>query len=521
MSLRFYVVAGYTSVLCAAFVPSHALSQAPSAFPMNPGAPAAADARDAGFAAWVATGAAATVTAPTIVNASRYRLLVQSAVARQSQPGTDVLARVLVSCARPLGASDEAVRRATTERAWSSADALVQDRPLVAITIVPVEARPVGCEDEAVDTLALAFAIGFGRDTTGHPSADAVSTRVLVGRDTVTPILVVRAPMTKFAPGGYVGPDGRHALRVYLAFETLVTRDTTTPSITLDIWNPTDSLPLRAELPSGLVRRLWRELLPWRLRRGAQAASTTRSLPVPLLEPSDATLREAYQSYLSGAFTDGAARALARGEARRLSATDRAIAGLQVGVTLAALGDDPAARAVMREALANEPCALLPATVPSELRAPFDAVRPSAARCVPAPASRVLRYGLVPGLAQRRLEPHRREAGLYPLLGTAGAAGLWAYFSAKASSDHSKYLATANEPAAAFADAERARQIANAAAVGIWLGWGGSVVHAVLRERRLGQRVERWQAASSRPLPGRQSSVAPASRGIGLTVAFF
>jgi hypothetical protein len=496
-------------------------AQAVPPVPLQPEGVAPRDARDAGFAAWREAGASGIVVAPFIATGSRYRVLVQSAVAREREGAAESLARAVVACGSELGLNDATQRRVVAERAWQPFDALVEGRPLVALTIVPRQARPIPCRDPDADELTLEFAIGLGRDTLSHPDRDATAVEVTVGGETVQPVLVGRALVSKLAPGGYAGPDGNHALRIYLDFDALAPQGSAAPTVEVRVWNRADSLPEVIALPAELTDELRRELLPWRVRRLTTAGAATAALPVPLPEPRDATLREAYRSYLAGAYADASLAALARVSAKRIRREDRATARLQVGITLAALGDAAAARTLMRDALTDDRCAWLPPDVGASIRSAMDAVTTDAAppRCTAVSTARIVTYGFVPGLAQRRLEPDRRAAGLYPVLATASSIALWTLFSARADDIYEEYLDAFLTPEDSYRRAQGARNIANGAAVAVWVAWGGSVLHAVVRERRFERRLEAWDAVNAPAT--RRASVGPSRSGVGLAIHFF
>lgn len=496
-------------------------AQAVAPAPLRPEGAVPREAQDAGFAAWRDAGASGTVVAPFVAKGQRYRVLVQSAVAREREGAAESLARVVVACGASLELDDAAQRRVVAERAWQSFDAAVTGAPLVALTIVPAQGRPVPCDEPDAEALALEYALGFGRDTLSHPDRDALGVEVLVGGASVRPVLVGRTLVTKLAPGGYVGPDGNHAVRVYLDFAALAPQGRAAPTLAVRVWNRTDSLPEVIELPAALTDELRRELLPWRVRRLTTAGASTAALPVPLPEPRDAELREAYRSYQAGAYADASLAALARVGAKRIRPEDRATARLQVGITLAALGDAAAARTLMRDALEDDRCAWLPPTVAASIRAPMDAVteRDAPPRCTAVSTVRVVSYGLVPGLAQRRLEPDRRAAGLYPVLGTASSIALWVLFSARADDIYEEYLDAFLTPEDSYRRAQGARNIANGAAVAAWVAWGGSVLHAVMRERRFERRLDAWEAVNAPAT--RRASVGPSRSGAGLAIYFF
>lgn len=494
-----------------------AQEMAPAPFvPQDPPPP---DARDAGFPAWREAGAGGIVVVPFVLEAKRYNVVVLSAVARERADLADELARVVAACGSTLGVNDEVRNRLVATRAWQRFDSVAAGAPLVAVTIMPRQARPTKCNEPGAESLLTEFAIAIGPDTLAHPDRNASAAEVLVGGVPVRPVMVGRTLVTKLAPGGYAGPDGTHALRVYLSFDALAPQGPGAPTVQLRVWNGADSLPETIELPAVLTDQLRRELLPWRVRRLTTAQVASDALPVSLPESRDPQLREAYASYLAGAYTDASLAALARADAKRIRPEDRANARLQVGITLAALGDAAAARTVMQRAFQDDRCAWLASEVAPSIREPLDAVRPVRERCTEISMPRIVAAGIVPGLPYRHLEPNRRAAGLYPLLATASSITLWALFSSRANDIYGEYLDGFAAPQDSYRRAESARTAANIAAVAAWTSWGGSVAYAVLRERRFARRLDAWESVNA-PAQ-RRASVGAAPTGAGLAVFFF
>jgi hypothetical protein len=241
-------------------------------------------------------------------------------------------------------------------------------------------------------------------------------------------------------------------------------------------------------------------------------------LPVALPEPRDAELREARRSYLAGAYVDASALVLARLNNQRLRASDRTTAELQIGLTFAGLGDAAAARVVVRNALDREPCLRLPESAPVAFKALLDEVRPSY-RCEPVAPMEVLRLGLIPGRAQKLLAPERPDAGFIPMALTATVALASVALHLKADQLRRDYEREIHNPVGAFEKARDAHVIANQVGALTYAVWGATVVEAVLSERRRGQRAAavRDYGASATP----RVSIAPATRGLGLSVTFF
>jgi hypothetical protein len=105
------------------------------------------------------------------------------------------------------------------------------------------------------------------------------------------------------------------------------------------------------------------------------------------------------------------------------------------------------------------------------------------------------------------------------VLATASSIALWTLFSARADDIYEEYLDAFLTPEDSYRRAQGARNIANGAAVAVWVAWGGSVLHAVVRERRFERRLEAWDAVNAPAT--RRASVGPSRSGVGLAIHFF
>ncbi|MHB1298291.1 MAG: hypothetical protein ACYC0B_07170 [Gemmatimonadaceae bacterium] len=479
------------------------------------------DERDEGFAAWRDSVASKSVVAPYAMMGGRFDVLIQSAVAREGTDRIEHLRRGVAACAPLSGLSTDEQRRLVEDHAWREFDAAVEGMPLIAITIAPTPARRAYCAGVVRAELGLLeHGIRFGIDTLADPRHDAWAVEILVGEERIRPALVARAPVTKVAPESYIGTDGLHALRVYLAFDALDGLAPGTPNLPvlrLQI-STIDSAPETVEIPQEVIEDILREMLPWRARRLATASRGHRDLPVSLPEPRDALLLAAHRRYLAGDYADATATALARLDARQIRSADRTSARMQAGLTFAGHGDEAAARMLLGDAIAHEPCLTLPAAAPSAFRALLEDVRPSA-RCEAVSGWQVARMGLIPGRAQRRLHPERRGAGFFPLVITTGLGVTSILMHKRADEVRRQYEQNFVDPAGAFARANEAHRKANRVGAATYAVWGGSIIQAILHERRLARgtaEVRDYGANAARPV-----RVGAASQGLGLSISFF
>ncbi len=484
--------------------------------PFAPPADFVPDPRDAGFAEWLAAGAGGRVVAPILLSEGRYRVLIQSAVARhQPAAGPEALRRALAVCALDFRIPREAQDQLIAERAWQAFDAVMDGVPAVAITIVPAEPRPTRCfNDDSVRKVLVGYGIATGSDALGHARNDALGIGVFVGDREVAPVLVARRLVTKLAPSGFIGPDGLHNLRVYLPFDAFAPSGAAPPRMRFEVWNAEDDGPTVIEIPPEIVRELQRELMQWRIRRLAMSAPVPQGLPISLPAPRDNLLQQSRQSFLAGAYVDATASALNRLDSRFVVLDDRTSALMQVGLTFAGLGDEAAARVVLREALEREPCLSLPISAPTEFLALIKDLRPIA-RCEAASLGQILRLGLIPGRAQRRLRPENASAGFLPAALTGAAAVSSIVLHLRVDKLVREYETDRRNPHVAFNKAAEAHATANTVGAVAYGIWAVSVVEVIINERRRGRNARRMTNYGA---DAPAVSIGPAPRGVGLSI---
>lgn len=490
----------------------------PSLPPAAPAGPVAIDPRDDGFAAWLREAPPGEPVIHRLSNA-RYVAIIESA--RWRGDGTLWAARAgaIERCAAEQGTAPARVAELVGTSSWGAFDEAVGSAPLIVITVVPrlgFAARCAVASDApfAPDAL-LAAGIQVAADTIAHAANDVSTVELLNGDSEILPALRGRVAMQRLAPDGYAGGDGSSAVRLYIPIDALVTDDPTR-LLTLRVWNDSRVEPELIELPTRVIRELWRELLPWRAARLQSAEST--GLPVPVPAPRDRGLAQTHAAYLDGRAIEAAQALALRFLEEDVPSSDQLTARMQLGLTFAGHRDSAAALTLLGEALESEPCLTLPEAAPAEFRALLERVRPDS-RCDAVSLGTVLRLGVVPGRAQRRLYPERRGAGIVPAVLTGGAAigSVVLYLGAREKA--AAYRSARSDAAAAYLLAEDARSTANLAAAATYLIWGSSIVHAVWKEHRLARRTASVRDYGS--LSGRPISIGAAPNGLGLAIHLF
>jgi len=465
-------------------------AQTPAAPPRAPDGTYRAAESDAGFDEWRRSRPALEILEPRRIPLGRYQMIVRSALAREPLDLADSLHAALDACAERMEFTEQTRMRLVARHAWTAFDSVAAGQPLVSITIVPSDARPAGCAGTPQrDVLLLEHAIFVGLDTMAHQRNDVAAVAVRVGSAPMTPAILAHAAITKIAPDAFVGGNGLSAIRIYLRFDDLGRVGDQGAALTLDVFNGLDARPETLVLPRSVMDELWMEILPWRARR-LSAVSVSAALPESIPQPRDAELREARREYDAGTYADATERALTRlltGD--ELTGLDRTNARWQAGVSFAALGDEAAARQLMRRAVTDEPCLRSGDGAPTIVRETLEENRPLS-RCSAIPSGSVFALALVPGLAHRRLEPHRRASGLYPALfvavGTVGAIVL----QSSANSLYDEYRRDSSTPHHTYNAAQSRRSLANGVAITTWAAWGGSIAHAMFIGRRQTQRLD-------------------------------
>jgi len=505
-----------TAALGVASAPVHAQERAGARPPLRPAGEVARDPRDAGFDEWNAARTEPRAVAPMILTGGRNEFVVHSVRSRERATVEQDLRRALASCASRFDITEEVQERLVTGRAFRAFDASVTGVPLLMITIVPSTSRPVGCADSAADELVLLeHGLRVTADTIPFSANDVASVEVLLGDRRIAPTLLAGGYVTRIAPEGFVALDGSGFARVYLDIDALAPRGSALPRLRLRVGTEMGSVD-EFEVSPRVLDELWREVLPWRAAR--LLAASGDDAPVVFPTPADPELRSALEDQSARAIVAHSERILIRLDSPLLLRGDRVSALMHVGFGFSTLGDDASARVLLRRALQLEPCLRLSATAPAAGGQLLDEVRP-VVRCDAVPAIQVVRWGLVPGRAQRRLDPDRFGSGFLPLALTTTSALASVVLHLKSDALFANYQRELVDPARSFEEARDMHVLANRIGVATYALWGASIAQAIYSERRLARRsaaVSDYGADQ-----GRRVRVGPASQGFGLSLSVF
>lgn len=524
--------------LCPALVVSvllaaHAGAQQPSrprSVPSRPIVQVPVDPRDAGFPAWREANVSR-AREPLAVRSPRFELLIASPLANERARRGGAIAGPIDRCAARFGLNARQIETLKTLDAWAAFDSAANG-PYVTITVLPVEAKRVKCDDNALEREALIrTGLRFGLDEIVNPNSDVAFVEVHQGGRELPIALAGRALVTKVAPQGYAGSDGSSMVRLYIAYDDIApVPGPDTVGLEVRIWNESYAEPHAVIIPPSVLDELWHEALVWRARRAADESRAVTPLAGEFPQPADAALREAHAAYVAARVPAALDLALVRLEGERLSRDDALSARVHVGAGFLALGDWPAARAAFGAALDADPCLRFADNVAAPIRALVDSLRPPI-RCTPMTTREVLRTALRPGRAQRVHEPTRVDAAdAYRNL-TIGLAAASVASHILARSLHASYDDDLENPARAYRVADERRQIGNALGLLTYAAWATAALHAVAVERAYARRLTEvgsygaargdgstGSAGAERPAP---VEVRPSTRGVGLAIHFF
>jgi hypothetical protein len=486
-----------------------AQAPAPAPFPPVPTSVprlnAPADSADAGFARWRRIPLPRHDNAPAAwtLRADDWDFLIATPRAMDAMDTSRIVDRTLESCRRPLNIADVDMAHVAAARPWAAFDSLVNDRPVLVISIMPVLHNSMECGSgnlgrPAMIRRGIRFVTAYMYDEARDPQSAVLFSRLRV----VRPTILARAPAIVMSKN-LVSSTATNQLRLYIPYDAIAPdANGEMPDMELQIWSKSGGQPARIPLPGGIMRAVWWDYLRWRAAR----------LPV-----HDA---------------DAAAITLERLADPKLAVNDRRIALMSLASTFRGHGDAPAAALVANELTGLDPCALSgistapgPASTgdaPGDVRAMaalLDQTRP-AVRCTSFPAGATLLSGLlIPGYGQYRTWS-RPVGAATAALTVAGAVTAVSMLNS-ANSSYAKYSTIESGFAAYYrSSAKRERAAARnvaAATISLWLA---SAVEAEVRERIHAARVSSDRDFWLRPVVTSSATPHGMDTGVGLKLEF-
>ena len=368
-------------LMLAAFVVASAAAQATDTtvfppVPMSvPISTLPADHADSGFAEWRRAQLPRHDKTPAAwtMRAGEWDFLLATPRAMDAMDTSRIIDTTLANCRRPLGISAADSARVASGRPWAAFDALVDDHPVVVISIMPVLRNFTECGWKnlgrpAMIRRGIRFVTQFEYDASRDPVSAVLVSRLRI----VRPALLARAPVVVVSGDGGTGHP-TDQLRLYIPFDAIapgVTGDM--PQTELLIWNRAGGEPDHIPLPNNILHAVWWDYLRWRAQRLAVRDRVTAATPetarrkiVPLPTPSDAGLQAALHLQREGRDADASKLMLERLTDEKLSTDDRRITLMSLASTFQADDDPEAAALVAGELTSMDPCALSGSSLPS------------------------------------------------------------------------------------------------------------------------------------------------------------
>ena len=423
-----------------------------------------ADPLDSGFGAWrrIPLPRHDDVPAAWTLRAGDWDFLMGTPRAMDAMDTSRIIDTTLANCRGTLKLSADDSLRASKTRPWASFDSLVNDRPVLVISIMPVLRNFTECGFKNLGRPAMIrrgvrFVTTFAYDAARDPASAVLTVRSRI----VTPVMLARAPVV-IVSGGHEASLRTDQLRMYVSYDAFAPNATgDVPHLELLIWSKANGEPDHIPLPADILRQVWWEHLRWRAARLASLdAGPVARLPavpkgiLPVPQPSDAELKTAIRLQGEGRLSASSSLSLERLADKRLSENDHRIALMVTANTLQVAQDAPASAMLANALTAMDPCALSGSfvsgstvgndayTTAAATGAMLDHTR-SGARCFAyAPGKVFLRGLIIPGYGQ--------YTSWSPLIGkvvgavTATGAVAALFYHLQAKSFYSKYQTTLN-----------------------------------------------------------------------------
>jgi hypothetical protein len=442
---------------------------------------------------------------PTVIPVEQYLVVASTTWSHDWAVAQDSAESDLRRCGAALGMANDTVRAFLDERPWNAFDAEVRGLPYVLFQAMPLDLPTAEClRSRLYDPRYLQRGILLSTASLLDAGNNVSDVDVFADERFVSPTIYGRVPVAatdwlRPSPTRTARPDVRQ-VRVYVPMQALDPRNGRFPFVVLRVWNAYLKM-ITVPIPEPLTRRMWAELLPWRIEQ--HRASVTGGPAVPL--PNDRTLQLVVRRYQRGEIVDAAEqaaawRALDRARRGTDSTTtsslrhDRLIADVMVGGVLAAAGDTGAATALADDALATAPC-LVPSTPATAAYATLLNRRRPNVRCSTVTESSVMRHGLAfPGGGHSVVGDRGLAIAATSAVAVALGGAVAATVAAGRRYDNYKKATTVDLARTRYAGASSMRDLATGLAIGGAVLWIGDMGYAVLRERRHTRRVRAQQS---------------------------
>ena len=326
------------------------------------------NAADSGFSVWRRLPLPRHDKTPAAwtLRAGDWDFLIATPRAMDAMDTSHIIDTTLANCMKPLNISQADSARLSDARPWAVFDSLVDERPVMVISIMPVLRNFTECGFKnlgrpAMIRRGMRFVTEFNYD----PSRDPVSAVLLSQLRIVKPLMIARSSVLVMSKGG-VPAQSTDQIRLYIPFDAIEPTPTgDMPHTELMIWTKAGGEPDHIPLPSNIMHTLWWDYLRWRAQRLAvRDRVTTSTAPadrrklVRVPNPSDAGLKAAQRDQRDGRDADATKLILERLTDTTLTTNDRRIALMTLANTFQVDDDQPSAAFVANELTAMDPCAL-------------------------------------------------------------------------------------------------------------------------------------------------------------------
>jgi hypothetical protein len=220
------------------------------------------------------------------------------------------------------------MKHVAAARPWAAFDSLVDDRPVLVISVMPVLHNYTECGSgnlgrPAMIRRGIRFVTNYIYDATRDPRSAVLLSRL----HAVRPAMLARAPAIIMSRN-LMSSTTTDQLRLYVPYDAIAPGPAgDMPDVELQIWSKAGGPPAIIPLPRDILRSVWWDYLRWRAarlalhqHRDAEAAFTTlERLADATLTPKDRRLALMSLETTFQADDDAAAAALVKNELERCS----------------------------------------------------------------------------------------------------------------------------------------------------------------------------------------------------------
>src|ERR1017187_2034331 len=261
------------------------------------------DPADAGFGPWRRLPIPRHDKTPAAwtMRAGDWDFLMGTPRAMDAMDSSRIIDTTLANCRRPLNISAADSARFAVARPWAPFDSIVDDRPVLVISIMPVLRNFTECGFKNLGRPAMIRrGMRFVTDFAYDPTRDPVSAVLLSRLRIVKATMLATAPVMVMSRGG-VPQQHTSQLRLYIPYDAIAPTATgDMPQVELMIWTKAGGEPDHIPLPSNILHTVWWEYLHWRAERLATRDKATNAAPasarrviVRVPAPPDTGLRTA------------------------------------------------------------------------------------------------------------------------------------------------------------------------------------------------------------------------------------